>query len=685
VTIPALPAGLTPPAPFPLVLAQSRTAEFVAPGVRRATYRLQTANGPLVVYVVAVDPREPSVRFGTVVAGDRMISAGETVSSMARRTNAVAGVNADYFDIGNTNQPLNAVVKDGALLRTPSKRVVIDVRADRSIRFENLSFSGAVAYGAASVPLTAVNEWPPQGGASFLTTDYGVMRPSGGVSLAELVPADLVHVATAIAGTYRVVSVSSASTLQTVQGPLLAFGPAALAVAPLPNVGDSLTVSAATVPPLDGMLAAAGGGPLLLSHGMPVDDPNAPAPEETDVRFPVSGAGLNLDGTLLLVAVDGRVPALSVGLTRPEFAALFAGLGASDAMAFDSGGSATLVARVLGEPDPSVLNSPSDGEERPVADGFFVYSDAPQGPPAQLVVRPSPLVALPHVSVPLSLALVDAAGHALGPAHLPHGDAIVTGSVSETRVLRSGQVTAAVGIEIVPRIARLEIVPNLRDPDPGATVAFNALGLDARGRLVQLGDAVHWSADCGTFSAHGAYRVADRNARVVARAPGAQATFDLPVGRHRAVLSVFDALHAPAWRFSSAPRGAPGSLALAPDAPQLELGYDFSNGERAAFADTDVVLPGTPQSFSVEIRGDHSGVGVRAAFVNRFGERRALTLAKAVDWDGWQARTVDLPDDLNPPVHLASLYVVDSLANAETRAAGKLAFRNAVAIVAGTP
>ena len=43
------------------------------------------------------------------------------------------------------------------------------------------------------------------------------------------------------------------------------------------------------------------------------------------------------DGTVLLAAVDGRLPAASIGVTRPEFAALFIGLGAGDAMAFDSG------------------------------------------------------------------------------------------------------------------------------------------------------------------------------------------------------------------------------------------------------------------------------------------------------------------------------------------------------------
>jgi exopolysaccharide biosynthesis protein len=680
----SLPQTIAPPPPFPLVIAQSRTSEFVAPGIRRATYRLQTSDGPLIVSVVAVDPREPSVRFESVVASDRMISAGETVSSMARRTGAVAGINADYFDIGNTNQPLNVVVKDGALLRTPSKRVVLDVRTDRSIHFENLSFSGSVAYGNAAVPLTTVNQWPPEGGAAFLTPAYGSLKAAPGVSIAELVPADPLHVATTIAGTYRVAAVAPA-VAQDVDGPLLGLGPAALKGAPLPSVGDSVAVSVSTVPSLEDIESAVGGGPLLVSGSTPAVDPNAPAPEETDVRFPVSGAGTTRNGDLLLATVDGRNAELSIGVTRPEFAALFVGLGATDAMAFDSGGSATLVARVLGDDAATVQNAPSDGEERAVADGLFVYSDAPKGPPARLVVRPESIVALPRISVPIRLAVTDAAGHALGSAHLPGGDSIFTAGLSERRVLRVGKLAATVPIEIVPTVARLSISADRRDPNPGETITFSATGFDDSGRVVALGDAVRWSADRGTFAKRGIFVVAARDARVVANAGGASAAYALEVGRRTSALPYFDPSHVTAWHFASAPNGAPGSLALDPNTPAMELSYDFTGGERAAYATTDFTLPGDPQTFSVDIRGDGSGVGVRAAFVNRFGERRALTLANSVDWSGWQSRTIALPDDLNPPVRLVALYVVNSLANGATHAMGTLAFRHATATIAGTP
>jgi hypothetical protein len=682
--VPALPEQLLPAAPFPLVIAQSQTSEFVAPGVRRATYRLQTSDGPLVINVVAVDPRESTVRFGAVVANDRMISSGETVSSMARRTKAVAGVNADYFDIGNTNQPLGAVVVDGALLRTPSKRVVLDVRTDRSVHFEQLGFSGDVRYGDATIPLTTVNEWPPQGGAGMLTPAYGSLKAAPGVALAELVPADPVHLDTTIAGTYRVASIADAEA-QRVTGTLLAFGPAAKALAPPPASGDSIVVAADTTPPLGSLQCAVGGGPLLLAGGALADDPNSPAPEETDVRFPVSGAARTAAGELLLASVDGRQSAQSIGVTRPDFAQLLLAFGATDAMAFDSGGSATLVARVLGERDASVLNSPSDGEERAVADGFFVYSDAPVGPATQLVVRPSPIVSLPRAVVPIRLARVDAAGHALGVAHVSGGDVVRTGDASTVVKLAAGGVSGRVAVEIVPRLARLDVEPDVRDPDPGAAVTFSATGFDDDGRVVETGGAVRWSADRGHFDAPGRYRADAHDARIFAFAGGARAEFSLRVGRRTVALALFDAAHAAQWHPASAPAGEARALAFPAGSAQMQVPYDFSGDVRAAYANGDVALPGEPLRFRIDVAGTGPAVGVRATFVNRFGERRALTLAKAIDWEGWQTRTIDLPPDLNPPVRLESLYVVDSLANAATRASGSVAFRNARVEIAGTP
>ncbi len=683
--MPALPATLAPAAPFPLVTAQSMTSEFVAPGVRRATYRLQTTDGPLVINVVALDPREPTLHVRTVLANDRMISAGETVGAMAKRTGAIAGVNADYFDIGNTNQPLNLVVRDGTLLRTPSKRVVFDVRADRSVHFENVGFSGTLRTAAATVPVTSVNEWPPQGGVGVLDEAYGSAKAAPGVRIFDMVPIDVEHPALHPGGAFRIAAEGDASRAHVVHGYELAFGPAALALTLSPQIGESVTLDLAMTPPLEDLVQAVGGGPVLVARGAVVDDANAPAPEERDRRFPVSGAATLRDGTLLLCEVDGRAATYSIGVTRPQFAALALAVGATDAMAFDSGGSAELVARELGDAHTSVQGRPSDGAERAVADGLFVYSDAPVGPASRLVVRPSAIVALAGAVVPVRAALVDAAGHALGAAHLQGGDVVRARATSARVPVRSETLRSDVVVDVVDRLARIDVTTDVRHPEPGSIVRFRAIGFDDRDREVVLGPALAMRGRGGPFDAALPYRLGTRDERFEATAAGALAKLVVRVGRHVVPIDAFDVAHRAAWHFAAAPATAPGTVAFAEDAPQMRLAYDFTRDERAAYARTALALPGEPLAFSIDVTGDGGGAALRASFVNGLGETRALTLAPHIDWHGVERKTVALPGDVTPPVRLAALYLVPGVGGPPARVAGTISFNNATVTVAGSP
>jgi len=659
----AFPAALAPPAPFPLVVSQAHAPEFVAPGIRRDEYRLMTSDGPLVIHVVAVDPNEPTVRLGAVVAHDRMISAGETVSSMARRTHAVAGINADYFDITNTNQPLNVVVRGGVLERTPSKRVALTVAAGGSVAMGPVSFAGTATYGATQLPLTTVNEWPPQGGAGLLTPAYGALAAAPGVVVAHLEPLDTIA---GTPGTYRVDDVGPAQPGPVI-GTTLGFGPAALARAAPPAPGDTVRLAFDTTPPAGTLTAAVGGGPLLVSGGVAVADPNSPAPEETNVRFPVAGAAREPDGTVLFIVVDGRRAAVSIGLTRPQFAALMLAFGAVDGMAFDSGGSATLVARVLGDAEPAVLNDPSDGIERPVADGLFAYSDAPAGLHPHLIVRPASFVTVPNASgadpavamTRFAGAIVDDAGGLVRRATtLPVALDPLAGEHEIIVHDETGTYAARVSYRVVERIARLAIVPAPADPPPGGDVTLDLRAWDAAGDQIRLGSAATaWTID-GVASSHPpALRIAGvrHDFSASASLDGATSTIVVRVGSH------------------------PVAIAQ----PELALPYDLGGNARAQYANVAIDLPGEPLSFGIEAFGDGSGVPLRAAFVNRYGEKHALTLARHVDWTGWQRLTIALPPDLNPPIRLTAIYVVPSLGGPPVRAAGMLRFRSLFVIVPG--
>jgi hypothetical protein len=79
------------------------------------------------------------------------------------------------------------------------------------------------------------------------------------------------------------------------------------------------------------------------------------------------------------VVVDGRQD-MSVGATVAETAAIMSRLGCVEAINLDGGGSSTLALSGL------VLNRPSDGTERPIANSVLLMAGAPEPPDAAKIV-----------------------------------------------------------------------------------------------------------------------------------------------------------------------------------------------------------------------------------------------------------------------------------------------------------
>ncbi len=86
-----------------------------------------------------------------------------------------------------------------------------------------------------------------------------------------------------------------------------------------------------------------------------------------ETRHPRTAIAKLKESKLLLMTVDGRQPGVSVGMTLQELAEYLLSLGAIDAMNLDGGGSTTMVL------DGKVVNTPSDREgERKVGDAILV-------------------------------------------------------------------------------------------------------------------------------------------------------------------------------------------------------------------------------------------------------------------------------------------------------------------------
>lgn len=681
-----LPMHLDLTAPFPRVTLQTPTIEQIAPQVEYGEYDLLTDVGPIVVHVVAVPPHTPNIAFNSVLAGNALTSQGETISSMAQRTGAIAGINADYFDIGNTNRPENIVVQSGTLLQSPRKRYSLLISRDGTATIAEASLIGTLQLSDHEVTLDGVNVMPPpDDGTSLITPAYGEVPPAENVTLVGLTPTD----GTPPFATYRATTVFD-NTIAQPPGYYLAIGVNAYSSAGVPNPGDTIAATGDLAPlDLADVAAAVGGGPLLLDNGEYVTDPDGPNGGEYAQRIPCSGAAIGADGTLYLIEVDGREPGLSVGITRPEFAALMRALGGVRGMAFDGGGSSEVVVRTVGTTQAVPVSVPSDGHERKVADGIFVYDTAPVGPASQLLAQPLSVRALPGASVAVRIAAADENENVVAvpaPIHVRvepaslgtyrDGTFVAARAGEGALVARTGALVQRVPISVYDEPARLVIYPQDPHVAKGGTLALQARAFDAEGYPVALPPTLPWRAQGATIDANGVLHAGNSDAIVSLLLGDRLANVGVAVGYHDVPLATTP-------MFMSAPRGGEGSVDTGGSdcVGCMRLHYALGAQERAAYLVTEVPLPQRSVAVSFDVFDDGQGEILKLALRNAINEEVLLTVGPMTH-PGWRHVTAWLPAGLAQPARLVAIYAIG--ANATVNLTGTISVKNLHAVVAGT-
>ena len=122
----------------------------------------------------------------------------------------------------------------------------------------------------------------------------------------------------------------------------------------------SVTIASLTQPPPDDWEVIAG-NTMLMKNGVVV-------PHQSKVRHPRTVVGLDATGNrLTILVVDGRKPGVAVGMSYNELAAEMLRLGCRQALNLDGGGSSVMAVRAAGKDKMEILNEPTDGRERAVA------------------------------------------------------------------------------------------------------------------------------------------------------------------------------------------------------------------------------------------------------------------------------------------------------------------------------
>lgn len=420
------------------------TTRPIAPGIT-LTEEIARGNPPLVIHALRVDLSYPGVRVRCGQAQDAITLNGPTkgreqVHAIAQRNNALAAVNADFFPY--TGDPLGLAIRDGELLSEPMEFRACAGFSPQGVMLDILVPVGNILTADGTMlPLNGINRVPQNGEIVALTPSYGA-TPALPKNCVVVVLRDVnlpVKVSQDQRGTVEIMNpLNPGEPLPTCPvGSVLLVGVGA--------AGDSLTAHCSRgdnvqfrfdltsngLPPTRGRYPsragslrrttfkplwtnveqAVGGGPWLVRDGQVAIDSEAegfPKGEFVDQRHPRTALGVMQDGKLLLITVDGRQESSS-GVSLTELAGIMKRYGAVNAINLDGGGSTTMVV------GGGVINTPSDGRERPVADALLIYGATQEIPGAESYqIRPySPDGVVVPSGQPIQFTVTDADGKPL--------------------------------------------------------------------------------------------------------------------------------------------------------------------------------------------------------------------------------------------------------------------------------
>lgn len=332
----------------------------------------------------AVKFRYPAegVRLESRLAWDQVYSrtgfvSRENTRDMVARTGALIGINADFF--GNDGDPLGAMLSEGELVSEPYfPRTAVAWGPEGGLRFDSPAFSASIEpVGAPRIRIDGFNR-------SVRSGEIVLFTRKGGNASSKLRCTAFLFEAKQPVPLNATFSLRLKTTVPGVTDIPVALDEVILMVSPerIAEVSASLFAGleydfkTRLTGQIDWstMKEAIGGGPRLVVDGVArvTRDYERFDPSYNN-RHPRSAVGYTRNGEVVLLAVDGRMES-SKGLTLDELANLMVKLGCVDAMNLDGGGSSTLV---LGG---AVLNRPSDGGLRAVANSLLVYAPKPVEP-----------------------------------------------------------------------------------------------------------------------------------------------------------------------------------------------------------------------------------------------------------------------------------------------------------------
>ncbi|WP_059171902.1 phosphodiester glycosidase family protein [Bacillus sp. FJAT-27445] len=658
----------------------SEQSNVLAPGVTQSKISVDSSRGKQQIYVLGVDQQASQIKFETTLAKDQMIGF-ETVSSMAARNQAdehfiIGGVNGDYFE--SNGAPTDLTVHNGELVttnKTPeNERTIFGVSPEGKAMIGNPDIAlGLTVNGQNPYTIDSVNKrrfadhlvlYTPYFASTTMTNELGT----------EVV---LTNIEGKLNGNGSVKAVVKEVIIGKGSAPLLpgefVLSGHAKGSEYLKSLvaGDVVEINLAyNNPSWDQVDQAIGGRYYLVKNGVAQTLNVAGAAPRTAI-------GIKKDGSVFVIVIDGR-QTVSAGITLTETAKVMKDLGAVEAMTFDGGGSSTMVTREPGNADATVINSPSDGKERYVANSLLIVGLWKAGPLHTLLLSTNDLKLFAGatyknlninvrgldknnnpITVTDPLAWTSTVGTFNSDGSFTAGKTAGKGTITAS----TGTIKANVAAEIVSTLDSIQLANPTVIVDKNGSFSIPASGYLAGKKIVDDPAVFQYklSAPIGTVE-KGVFKAgnADGSATVTVSYGSVSAQFNVIVGNPGSIVIENFEGNLSGWKASGARFN---SIAVAPEknyikngTQSLKVAYDFigMTGTSGVYATppASIEIPGAPVKIGMWVYGDAKGHWLRSQLRDSSGMEVQLDFTKNLDWIGWKYVEAEIPAGLNAPYRL---------------------------------
>lgn len=671
---------------MPYVIYETSHSEYIGSAIKYENIKKFTSEGWWNINVIRVDLTNDYAEIKGLFS-NKGLSNRDTVSSMVTNSQAVAGINGDFFNYSPIPHSIGTLIENGEIISSPLERAYalptfyLDNEKNPNIDFFDRSMTLTSLESGKSLNISIVNKASDMNMVTLLNRNWGEKsfgnkynNENDGEMVEMVVVDDIVK---EIRIGLESVDIPENGYVISVRG--------SRKDALLENfkVGDRVKLQLETTPNLENIKFAIGGGSIILKDGQ-VTNTNIDIPG----NHPRTGIGISKNGNeLILATIDGRDTSY-VGVSQEVFGNILKELGAYNAINLDGGGSTTMAIRTLDSESSKVVNKPSENVERKVVNGIGVFTNAPIGELAYIEIETDETDMFPNTTRKFTVKGYDENHY---PVEIDESKVVYTVKGIEGefdgnsfKALSSGKgvITAyykglktSIDIRVLDEVKSLILPISKISLHPNRSKTIGTIyGLDSEGHKAKIYiEDINWTVlgDIGYYD-NGKFFSSenDGTGALVAEVGNALNSILISVGSDEGTIvegfedtSKFDTISYPSY--------VKGSIALNEEAVEgnssIALKYDFTNGDVSRayylkFLSEDGVgltFEGQPNKLSFWVKGDGNGAWLRGRIIDNNGKKYNLNFERFIDFTGWKQVESIIPEEVAYPITLERLYVVE--------------------------